>query len=194
MQTKELAIASINELKEVVENVCWDNAEQMENEIQRANRIFITAAGRSLLAMKFFAMRLMQLGYTAYLVGEVCTPSIQENDLLIVGSGSGETQSICTICKKAKEKGAIVALFTKKEMSAISQIADCVIVLNTNPSIMEGALEPCGWIENDYKSIRCSGNPFEQSIVIVSDAIICDLMQKTNRGVKQIQKLHANLE
>lgn len=194
MKTKEMAAASLCELQEIIENMDWAKIEELEGEILNANRIFVTAAGRSFLAMKFFAMRLMQLGFQTYLVGEVCTPSIQRNDLLIVGSGSGETPSICSICRKAKDQGARIGLFTKMETSTIASMSNCFVVLNTDPSIREGAMTPEGWIEDDYKSIRSSGNPFEQSIVIVSDALICDLMQKLGRGVCQIKALHANLE
>lgn len=88
--------------------------------ILNSNRIFVGAAGRSLLAMKFLAMRLMQIGLKVYLVGEVCTPSIREGDLLLVGSGSGETAGMIAICKKAKAAGAEVAVFTKNRNSTIA--------------------------------------------------------------------------
>ena len=48
----------------------------------------------------------MHLGYTVYFVGEPTTPSIQEGDLLILGSGSGNTASLVSNAKKAKDQGS----------------------------------------------------------------------------------------
>ena len=182
MKTRAIALASLNELQEIVETVEETELEQMQELILNSNRIFVGAAGRSLLAMKFLAMRLMQIGLKVYLVGEVCTPSIREGDLLLVGSGSGETAGMIAICKKAKAAGAEVAAFTKNRNSTIAK------------PIQEGAAGPDGWIEGNYFSIRPSGNPFEQSIVIVGDAMVCELMQKTNCGTAKIAYNHANLE
>ena len=63
-------------------------------------------AGRSGLAAKAFAMRLMHLGFNVYLVGETTTPAVQPDDLVIAVSGSGETPSIAnlgTIAKKSAQ-------------------------------------------------------------------------------------------
>ena len=180
MKTRAIALASLNELQEIVETVEETELEQMQELILNSNRIFVGAAGRSLLAMKFLAMRLMQIGLKVYLVGEVCTPSIREGDLLLVGSGSGETAGMIAI--------------TKNRNSTIASIAKVAVQLNTAKPIQEGAAGPDGWIEGNYFSIRPSGNPFEQSIVIVGDAMVCELMQKTNCGTAKIAYNHANLE
>ena len=46
-------------------------------------------------------MRLMQMGYISYVVGETITPALKEGDLLIVASASGETNSVCQAVKSA---------------------------------------------------------------------------------------------
>ena len=102
MDAVKMALASIEELQAVIQQTDPLQVEALKKQILAAKRIFIAASGRSLLAMKFFAMRLMQLGFTTYLVGEVCTPSIQPLDLLIIGSGSGETKGMLAIAQKAK--------------------------------------------------------------------------------------------
>ena len=92
------------------------------------------------------------------------------------------------------EHGAKTALFTKNKYSAMAQKADSVIVLNTKEKIEEGASDEQGWDLENYKSIRPSGNPFEQGIVVVGDAIVCGLMLKLKRGTSYIAANHANLE
>lgn len=194
MNAKEMALASLDELREIAENIDNDQLEALKVQLLQAQRIFVAAAGRSLLAMKFFAMRLMQLGFTSYLVGEVCTPSIQAGDLLVLGSGSGETAGMKAIALKAKSLGVQIALLTRNPASSIAQIADNVVCINSPTGIGEGAAEACGQDICNYRSIRPSGNPFEQSIVIVTDALICSLMVQLNRGTAYIARNHANLE
>ena len=55
----------------------------------KPKRIIVCGTGRSGLMLKSFAMRLMQIGYISYVVGETITPAIKEGDLLIVASASG---------------------------------------------------------------------------------------------------------
>lgn len=194
MNTVELALASLDELREVVQNTSQHQLDALAKQLLDAKRVYVAAAGRSLLAMKFLAMRLMQLGFTTYLVGEVCTPSIQAGDLLLIGSGSGTTASMCAIGRKARQFGARVALITKNPDSALGKEADVVVCLNTPAGICEGAATADGWVEGDYRSLRPSGNPFEQAIVVVGDAVVCALMQELGHGTGFIAANHANLE
>lgn len=194
MNAKEMALASLDELREIAGNLSESQLEELKKQLLQARRIFVVAAGRSLLAMKFFAMRLMQLGFTSYLVGEVCTPSIQNGDLLVLGSGSGETAGMKAIALKAKSLGVQVALLTRNPASSIAQIADSVLCINSPAGIGEGAANSQEQDLQNYRSIRPSGNPFEQSIVVVTDALICSLMVELGRGTAYIAHNHANLE
>ena len=53
--------------------------------IRKDRRIFVAGEGRSGFSAKGFAMRLMHLGYTVYVVGETITPALREGDLLVGG-------------------------------------------------------------------------------------------------------------
>ena len=59
-------------------------------------------------------MRMMHMGLDAYVVGETVTPNLEEGDLLIISTGSGETKSLVPMAEKAKELGATVAAVTIK--------------------------------------------------------------------------------
>ena len=56
--------------------------------INSHDRIFVYGTGRSGLMLKAFAMRLMQIGLSSFVVGETTTPSVQKGDLLIIASAS----------------------------------------------------------------------------------------------------------
>lgn len=49
------------------------------------------------MIMRTFAMRLMQIGFRSYVVFDTNTPAIEAGDLLIAGSGSGTTETVCVI-------------------------------------------------------------------------------------------------
>ena len=80
-----------------------DSIEEFENIIESKN-VFVTGAGRSGLAAKAFAMRLMHLGVSAYVVGETISPAIREDDCIIAISGSGETNTIVSAATIAKKE------------------------------------------------------------------------------------------
>ena len=111
MEAKTLQIIT-NELYKYGKLIKEDEVKEVVELCQKANRIFIAGAGRSGFCARGFANRMMHLGFTVYFVGETTTPSIQEGDLLIVGSGSGTTASLVSDCKKAKAQKAIIATLT----------------------------------------------------------------------------------
>ena len=56
-----------------------------------------------MLMAQAFAKRIAHLGIKTYVVGETTNPSANNKDLLIACSSSGETVSVVTIAKVAKE-------------------------------------------------------------------------------------------
>src|SRR4051794_5903023 len=93
------------ELKQTMKRIDDGDAEKLVDGISRANKIFVAGGGRSGFMAKAFVMRMMHVGLDAYVVGETVTPSLEVDDIFIVGSGSGETQSLAAMTKKAKEIG-----------------------------------------------------------------------------------------
>ena len=79
-------------------------------EIMEARHIFGAGSGRSGVAMRGFVNRLMHLGKSVSLVGEISSPHTKEGDLLIIGSGSGETENLVALANKAKKNKVKIAL------------------------------------------------------------------------------------
>ena len=59
--------------------------------ITTADNIFVTGAGRSGLAAKAFAMRLMHLGFDVYVFNETIAPPVKDGDIIIIISKSGKS-------------------------------------------------------------------------------------------------------
>ncbi len=176
----------LDELRGTMRHVCNDSAEKLVDAIIDAQRIFVAGAGRSGLAMKSFAMRLMHLGFDTYVVGETVTPSITEKDVLLIGSGSGSTSSSVSSANKADAIGATIYLITIDENSPIAQVAEVILTLPA----------PTPKIDRDlgFRSAQPMGSLFEQSLLLTLDAIILLLMERTEKTPESMFTRHANLE
>lgn len=97
----------MDEIEHVVANVKKDEIDQVIGLIQKDRRIFVAGEGRSGFSAKGFAMRLMHLGYTVYVVGETITPAIKEGDILIGVSGSGKSISVVDAAQKSEREKCI---------------------------------------------------------------------------------------
>jgi 6-phospho-3-hexuloisomerase len=152
--------------------------------IQQAERVFVVGAGRTGLALKAAAMRLMHLGLTVFVVGETTTPAIQAGDLLLAGSGSGTTSTIVKAAEKAKAAGAQVVAISTTTDSPLAALATLVVVLPAAQKQDHG-----GTISQQY-----AGSLFEQSVLLLTDAIFQTLWALDGTPAEELWKRHANLE
>ena len=148
-------------------------------------RIFIAGLGRSGLICKAFAMRLMQIGFTVFIIGETITPAIKSDDLLISVSGSGRTTNSVNIIKKAKDFGAYKFLITSNDDSPMSEIADSFILIPA-PTKFQSNIDETG--------SQLIGSLFEQSTFILFECIIDVLSKTLDLERDEIMNRHANLE
>ena len=81
----------VDNIKGVSSEIDSERIEEMLDMLINANNVFIIGLGRSGLVARAFAMRLMHLGISVYVVGETITPAIYADDCLLAISGSGET-------------------------------------------------------------------------------------------------------
>ena len=184
MDTKEYSLAITKELAAVMELVDPQEGEHLCKAILSAGRIFVAGVGRSGMASRGFAMRLMHMGLTVYVCGEIVTPSAQAGDLLLVVSGSGETGGLPMIAKKAKELGASVALVTVRPDSTIGRLADVILQVPA----------PTPKAENSFRAIQPMGSLFEQSCYLILDALVLELMDRLGATEQAMFARHANLE
>ncbi len=177
----------LSEITACVKQVPPEGLLQAADLIEAAPRIFVAGAGRSGLCMKAFGMRLMHMGKTVHVVGETTTPGIMAGDLLVIGSGSGQTASLLTIAEQAQRKQAKVMLFTVNAASPLAKLADHQIVI---PAPSYRAYEG----GHNLTSVQPLGTLFEQSMLILCDSLILGLMQRMGVNVVEMFERHANLE
>ena len=185
-ETTKLIVATLEEIQNALAQVDSMQCEQLFQHILEAPHIYITGKGRSGLQMQAFAMRLMHLGHKVHFVGEVTTPGIATGDLLLVGSGSGKTASLVQYAERAKQVGAAVGLITTDPQSVIAGIADLVLEIP--------APTPKAERSSGLKSLHPMGTLFEQSLGILCDVLILQLMRVEKIDSRQMFSRHANLE
>ncbi|GEN32676.1 3-hexulose-6-phosphate isomerase [Aneurinibacillus danicus] len=185
METTQYVDKIIRELSQTVDLISNEEAEKLVNGILESKKIFVAGAGRSGLMSKSFAMRMMHMGLDAYVVGETVTPNLEKDDILIIGSGSGETKSLVSMAEKAKSLGGTVAVVTIFPESTIGRLADIAIKLPGSPKDKS---------DSGYKTIQPMGSLFEQTLLLFYDAVILRLMEKKGLDSTTMFGRHANLE
>ncbi len=155
---------------------------EFEDVILNANNIFVAGIGRSGLVARAFAMRLMHVGFSTYVVGETISPSIFENDCLIIISGSGETNTVVSATEIAKERGSKVLVVTSFPDSTLGKLADCCLLVKgriNQERDDENYLKR--QIHGNYTSLTPLGTAFELTALVFLDAIVFDLMEKKEK-------------
>ncbi len=181
---KRLSIEMLEEVRKTLEQ-CSFEEDFIMDEIRKANRIFIAGVGRTGYIMRCFSMRLMHAGFKSYMIGDTATPGAAEGDLLIVGSGSGETESLKAYVKKAKEIGMRIVLMTANDKSTLAGLSDAAAILPA-PNKTD--------IEDRERSKQPMGTLFEQSLLILLDAFVIRIMDKFGITGNDMYRNHANLE
>lgn len=149
--------------------------------LDAASRIFVSGAGRSRLVGNFFAMRLLHAGYRVNVVGEIVTPSIKACDLLIVVSGSGETEQLVSFTRNAKKVGAKIVLISARQESTIGEMADAIFQIGRSDLYGRVVGMPMGTV-------------FELSTLIFLEATISHIIHEKGIPEEVMKERHANLE
>lgn len=159
-------------------------------------KIFVVGVGRSGFVGRAFALRLMNLGFNVYFLGETITPAAEKEDLVIAISGSGTTKFALTATSTAKEIGAKVAAITSYPESPLGEIADLVVPL--------GGRTKLGWPrEEDYLArqllgerevLSPLGSIFENNCMVFLDSLVVELMHRLGKTEEEMRRLHATIE
>lgn len=173
----------IGELTNLLENVKPE--EQIISELALAPRIFVKGCGRTGLVMDMFAMRLMQMGMCVHVIGETTSPKACPGDLLLLGSGSGETESLTALARKAKTAGVRIFLFTAHASGTLQDLCDEMVVINA-PRKFDS--------KDAYSSCQPMGSLFEQGLLLYLESLVLKHMQTLSVTNEQMRGLHANLE
>jgi 6-phospho-3-hexuloisomerase len=185
-----------SKIRTIANSISDDDVGKFLDEILKAKRIYVMGAGRSGLVAKAFAMRLMHLGFQAFVVGETITPALNTGDAMVIFSGSGRTKTVADIAETGKEIGAHICLITSNADSRIGKIANCIVIIEHHrDDVDDDAAEfEIRQMMGDHKSFAPLGTLFETASMIFADAVISRLMEITKTDETALKNRHVNLE
>lgn len=162
----------------------------------RDKKIFTVGMGRSGFVARAFALRLMNLGFNVYFLGETITPAAEKGDLLIAISGTGSTKMVLTASTAAKDIGAKVIAITSFPESSLGHLADLIVTV-------KGRTKAGMPIEEDYMArqiigerepLTPLGSIFENNCMVFLDSLIVELMHRMGRTEADLKRRHATIE
>ncbi len=159
-------------------------------------KIFVVGMGRSGFIGRAFALRLMNLGFNVFFLGETITPAAGRDDLVIAISGTGMTKLVVSAASAAKEIGARVIVVTSYEDSQLGQMADQLVLVRGRTKM--------GWPrEEDYlarqimgerEPLSPLGSVFENNSMIFLDGLVVELMYRMKKNETDLKTRHATIE
>ncbi len=152
--------------------------------VEHAKHVFVHGAGRSGLALRMTAMRLMHLGVETHVVGETTTPAIHAGDVLIAASGSGTTAGVVRVAQTAVDTGATLLAFTTAAESPLAHLASVTVLIPATTKTDR----------SESRSTQYAGSLFEQGVALIGDALFDALWQRSGLDANELWPRHANLE
>lgn len=175
----------LKEIEGVLDKVDLSTVTEFVKIINEGKRIFVIGEGRSGLMGKSFAMRLMHLGATVYVVGETITPAIEKGDVLVSISGSGTTKNVTMVAEKAKELGCAVLAVTTNPESNLGTLASAIVHVPAATKYRR---------EGESPSIQPLGSLFDQCAHLIFDCICLEYAALKSQSNASAFVRHSNLE
>lgn len=195
MKYLDLAIEEILQgIKSSLKLLDEKQVEELLNVIVHSNKILIVGQGRSGLVGRAFAMRLMHLGLSVYVVGETITPSIERNDLLFAVSGSGRTSFVVNAATTAKKTGAKVASITSHPDSHLGKLSDHIVVVKGRTKLARSKDYTSNQILGIHEPLAPLGTMFEICCMVFLDSVVAELMNRLSKSEEDMRRRHSVIE
>lgn len=175
----------LDEIQQVLTQVSRSDIDDLIARLSEAKRVFVVGEGRSGLIGKTFAMRLMHLGLTVYVLGETTTPSVDDGDTVVAISGSGTTPGTCRAAETARRVGALVYVVSTDPDSPLGELATQVLVLPAATKYRRPDEPP---------TVQPLSSLFDQVTHIVLDVVCLGLAERRHVDNQTARKAHSNTE
>lgn len=160
-------------------------ADEFMRAIDNAGKVFCVGVGRVALSLSAMVKRFNHLGIDAFMVGDLSEPHAGEGDLLVVGSGSGESAIPVSIAKVAKAKGVTIAYVGANPDSSIGKMADVIVRIPVRTKLNR---------PDEIPSNQIMSSLFEQALLLFADAVALSIARRKGLDLASLWHRHANLE
>lgn len=181
-EIKELVL---QELSVSLSTIKEEEVEKLVEIILSSRKVFFVGVGRVLLSLQAMAKRWAHLGIDTHIVGEITEPAITDEDVLIVGSGSGTTLFPAGIAKKAHQIGAKVIHIGSNPNSELKDIVCLMVRIPVRTKY---------YLEDEIDSKQPMTSLFEQTLLLLGDVVAKMIIDRKQLDMKGLWQYHANLE
>ena len=150
-----------------------------------ARRVFFIGVGRVMLALEAMAKRFAHLGIETHVVGDINEPAMGREDLLVVGSGSGESIVPVAIARRAKELGGKIVHIGSNPEGTVARMADLQVRIPAATKL---------GLPDEMRSGQPMTSLFEQTLFLYGDTVAAMIIHEKGLDVKSLWDTHANLE
>jgi len=175
---KEPTSYVLDEVRRAIERVDENLIDEIVEILATANKIFIYGVGRSGLVGEAFAARLVQIGLNVHFVGDTTTPIVEEEDLVLIISNTGETMSAVQTANIVRRIGATVVSITGSAHSKLGIASNLVLELVQPRDDLKKRMAPLGTI-------------FELSSMVMLDSMVPLLMTRLDQDEASLRRRHA---
>src|SRR5205807_3453661 len=168
-------------LDHVAKILAVDRAKEIRESVgilTSAKKLFVYGVGRSGLAARAFAMRMVQLGIDCYCIGETITPVVSDGDAVLIVSNTGSTMSAIQVANIARRVGAKVISVTGHPGSKLAHASNVVLMIQTNGGAVQARLAPLGTL-------------FEAATVLLLDGVVAQVMECLGQTEADMRGRHA---
>jgi 6-phospho-3-hexuloisomerase len=183
-ETEALFTGALDEVRGVLEAGAAADVDKLCDELLQARRIACYGVGREGLMMRALCMRLMHLGLDAHMVGDMTTPAVGTDDLLVVSAGPGSFSTVKALLGVAHAAGARVVAVTAQPSGEVPSAADTVIHLRAQTMADD----------KGGKSVLPMGSLYEAAMLIFFDIVSIVLRERTGQTSEGMRSRHTNLE
>lgn len=185
MRFSEIREMIVGECSAALKRIGDEESERFLDLIEASGQVFFVGVGRVLLSLQAICKRFAHLSVKTHYVGEITEPAMTPNDLLIVGSGSGESLFPVAIARKAKGIGVKITYIGSNPESAIAGLADLMVRIPVQTKLSRA---------DELVSAQPMTTLFEQCLLLYGDALAKLYIERKKIRMPDLWMHHANLE
>jgi 6-phospho-3-hexuloisomerase len=182
----DLFRTALAELGDVFAHVDERDVDMACRMIAKASQVGVYGCGREALQIKGFAMRLFHLGVPVSVVGDMTMPALGPGDVFLTSSGPGETSTVLTLMKIARQAGASNLLLTAEAGGSAAELADFTLLI------------PAQTMASDQGAARTSvlpmGSLFEGAMFVLFEVMVLKLTALLGATPQAMRARHTNME